>query len=191
MYGGEVDLKHKSRKLIYNYILSNPGVTFGNIMRFLDINKSTLMYHLTYLEKARKVFSIREGHRRYYYCIEKKITDIDPFFRTYLNKLNTTQIEILKLIKDNPGITKQDLIIRTRINRKNLNNILKKLGELNLIWLVKNSGILGYEYVTREKLRSEVLKRLITKLISDEIDEKTFKRIKKKLKTINLDEIEI
>jgi hypothetical protein len=63
------------------------------------------------------------------------------------------------------------------------------LGELNFIWLVKTEGLIGYEYITREKLREEMFNKLILKLVSKEIDEKTYLKIKKKMETLNIDEL--
>ena len=66
---------------------------------------------------------------------------------------------------------------------------LKRLHELKLIWIVKNDGVVGYEYITTEKLREEVLDQLILKLVSDEIDEEIFNKIKKKLEEMDTEEL--
>ena len=56
---------------------------------------------------------------------------------------------------------------------------------------MRNEGKIGYEYITKEKLRDEIFNKLVTKLIADEIDEETFNRIKRKLDTMDNDKIEI
>jgi predicted transcriptional regulator len=96
---------------------------------------------------------------------------------------------LVKLIQNNKGITNKELIARTKLNRKNLHYNIKKLREKKLIWAVKTSGILGYEYVTKEKLQHEMATTLISKLLSNEIDEETFLKIKSKLDGMNIEEL--
>jgi ribosomal protein S6 len=79
----------------------------------------------------------------------------------------------------------------TKLNRKSLSYNIKKLSDLKLIWSVKADGQVGYEFITEEKLRDEIFNQLVIKLISDEIDEETFNRIKKKLETMDIDELQI
>ena len=98
MQGGEAGLEHKSRKLIFNYISSHPGASFGNIKKFFDMNDSTLKYHLNYLEHTKKISSKREGRRRCYYCTMKSVVDHAPILLS-TPTLTTTQQLILNLIK--------------------------------------------------------------------------------------------
>jgi predicted transcriptional regulator len=191
MYNGDGVLDHKSRKLIYNYISTHPGAPFGVIKKVFDMNTSTLKYHLHYLEKSNKIFSKREGRRRCYYCTQRSELQISPY--SGVDQYNITQVQqrILNIIKTEPGITDDELIIKTRLTRKNLDYNLKRLGELKLIWMVNTDGIVGYELITKEKLREEMLTRLVLRLISDEIDEDTFNRIKKKLEKMDIDELKI
>lgn len=189
MYDGEVALKHKSRKQVYNYIRSYPGVSFSAIKKVLDINTSTLKYHLHYLEKSKKIVSKLEGNQRCYYSDVKA----DPYENTQLKgenkELTKTQKRILELIQIQPGVTKNELRLKTKLNRNTLNYNLNKLLDLKLVWLVKNDGVIGYEYITKESLRDEIFNHLIYKLVSKEIDEETYHRIKKRLEELDDDEL--
>lgn len=190
MYDKDDALEHKSRNMIYNFIQSHPGASFVTIMNFFNINKSTLMYHLNYLEKADQILSRLEGGNRCYYCKYEAGTGPDQFPGSSIINLTDKQKRILNIIKINPGISKDELMSRTRMNRKNLDYNLKRLHDLKILWMVKNNGVVGYEYITKEELREELFKRLVTKLISNEIDEETFVKIKKKLEELDLEELD-
>ncbi len=182
-------LGHRSRKLIYNFISTRPGSSFKVIKNFFEMNKSTLSYHLKYLERNKKISSKPEGKHRCYYCTNNIQLGSHVIDTGEHANLTATQHTLVKLIQNNKGITNKELIGRTKLNRKNLHYNIKKLREKKLIWAVKSSGILGYEYVTEEKLRHEMATTLISKLLSNEIDEETYHKIKNKLVTMNLEDV--
>jgi predicted transcriptional regulator len=191
MYNGKGVFKNKSRKLIYDFIRSHPGASFGSIKEFFDMKNSTLEYHLHYLEKDRKITSKRRGRRRCYYC-KYRVEPHTFSFSSVLNNLTNIQKKLLDQIKNEPGITNKELIQKNKLNRKKLSYNIKQLGKLNLIWMVKNNGgAIGYEYISKEKLRNEIYKNLIGKLLSKELDEETYFKIKKKLDMLNTDDIQI
>jgi predicted transcriptional regulator len=189
MNDSEGALDHRSRKLIYNFISTHPGSSFKIIKNFFDLNKSTLSYHLNYLERNKNIRSKREGRSRCYYCTHHIEHSSHIIITGDQSDLNATQLLLVKLIQNNKGITNKELIARTKLNRKNLHYNIKKLREKKLIWAVKTSGILGYEYVTKEKLQHEMATTLISKLLSNEIDEETFLKIKSKLDGMNIEEL--
>jgi hypothetical protein len=47
----------------------------------------------------------------------------------------------------------------------------------------------GYEFITKESLRQEVYNRLLVRLLSGEIDENTFVKVKRKLEIIDVDDL--
>ena len=184
-------LEHRSRRQIFNFISSNPGASISAIKRFLGMNESTLKYHLHYLEKNEKIFATNHGRHTCYFCKHRTISEIykEPKKRSAIANLTTTQRQLVDLIKSRPGITQKELAQISKLNKKSVSYNLRRLGDQKFVWVVKRDGKLGYEYITKEKLRSEMLNELVNKLLTDEIDEKTFKKIKRKLETLDIEEL--
>ncbi|MCK5561094.1 MAG: hypothetical protein KAJ51_10890 [Thermoplasmata archaeon] len=177
-------LEHETRRLIYNHIIDHPGVSFNVLKSVLKLNQSTLRYHLNYLEKSKKISFGSENGRRYYYqysdstYVIRKAEDSNTL-TSY--ELTGAQDKILSTIKMNPKINQKELVKLTRINRITLSNNLKKLMDLCLVRKIPNGNKVSYEYLENRQLRYEILKRLIKKLLNNEIDEETFLKLKKEL----------
>ena len=182
-------LSHRSRKLIFNYILIHPGSSFGAIKDFLDINESTLKYHLRFLERSNRIISKREGRRRCYYCEKSLGYERERYSSSNLEFLNKRQLHILNIIRRRSSITKKELIKITQMNRTTLDYNLNKLIAEELVWQTSRENGTRYEYVTTERLQNKMFNRLVMKLLSDEIDEETFHRVKKKLESLDVDEV--
>ena len=173
-------MEHKLRRMIFNSIASYPGISFGRLMRLLELNRSTLRYHLRYLKRARKIDSRLENGRRCYFCLDETNTvrsavDQDP------DTLTKTQKRMLRLIRDNPGITRKELARKTRISKSTVGYNIKKLAERNLLWEVPRGRETGYEYKSQEKLLDELSRLLIEKYVNNEIDKETFLKLKGEL----------
>lgn len=64
-------LKLRTRRIIYTYILRNPGLHERELARQLDVSLSTLDYHLYYLKKHELVVAKSDGHYTRYYTSGK------------------------------------------------------------------------------------------------------------------------
>jgi predicted transcriptional regulator len=95
----------------------------------------------------------------------------------------------LKFIDSHPGITAKELNFKIKVKPTTLEYNINRLIELKLIWKAKNDGMVGYEVITDENLREEIFNRLIKKLMTGEIDEETYFKIKKRLESLDLDEL--
>jgi len=176
-------LEHKMRKIIFKYVSSNPGVSFGTIESFVDMNASTLKYHLNYLEKTRKILSKKEGKKRCYYSIESPVIDIDPTHNH--DKLNKKQERIFNTVKRSPGITQKAIVKKLNLKQNTVSYNLTRLIELGIIWKISKNGKPGYEPVTKENLKAEIMDRLILRLYRNEIDQEAFKKIKRRLEELD------
>jgi len=184
MLKSESALTNETRKLIYNHIMAHPGVSFTVLKSILKLNDSTLRYHLNYLEKSKKIsFGLEKG-KRYYYphsgethvLLKAKDSNILTSY-----ELTGAQEKIILTIKRNPQINQKELVKMTGINRITLSRNLRKLMSLCLVRKIPNGNKVNYEYLENKQLRFEILKRLIKKLLNNEIDEETFLKLKKEL----------
>ena len=184
MLGNDTSLDNETRKLIYYHIESHPGVSFMVLKSVLKLNDSTLRYHLNYLEKSNKISLGAENGRRYYFAHSGsrhviRNAEGSTVFTSY--ELSDTQGKIVSTIKLNPKINQKELAKLTKINRITLSKNLNKLMDLCLVRKIPNGNSVNYEYLENKQLRYEILKRLIKKLVNNEIDEETFLKLKKEL----------
>jgi predicted transcriptional regulator len=170
----EKALNNRTRKMVYNYISKHPGVSFGSIMDVLDLTESTLRYHLNYLERENKILSNFRGKHRSYYSNQRVKSYFKPNLEFDTNTLTKPQQRILTIIQHYPGITISELLSITKLNKRALQYNLKKLRDIRVIWKVGNGRNTSYEYITKKKLRNELLKLIIVKFLNDEIDQKTY-----------------
>ena len=177
-------LENETRKLIYDHIMAHPGVSFIILKSVFKLNDSTLRYHLNYLERSEKIsFGIEKGSRYYYPHLGGRhiIQKAEGTNTLTAYELTITQEKIISTIKRYPKINQKELVKLTRINRITLSNNLKKLMSLCLIRKVPNGNKVQYEYLENKQLRYEILKHLIKRLLSNELDEDTFLKLKREL----------
>ena len=95
----ERGLELKARRIIYNYILKNPGLHERELARHLDMALSTLDYHLYYLKKRELIFTKSDGHYTLYY-ISGKISTKDKEALALLRQNAPRRIVIYLLISE-------------------------------------------------------------------------------------------
>jgi predicted transcriptional regulator len=182
-------MDHRSRKLILGYITANPGIALTQLSYFLNLNYSTVKYHLKYLERNKIINSRREGRSRCFYINNIPWSESSNAQLPNPNLLNSNQQTVLNIIQNNPGIAKKRLKAYSKLNRKTFSYSINKLLDMKLIWKVKRAEGECYEYITEEKLRYEILNQLLQKLLANEIDENTFNLLKKKLEAMTFEEL--
>lgn len=182
MAKGEVALENKNRKMLYNHIVTYPGVSFNILKNIFDLTDGALRYHLDYLEKCEKIFSGLERGIRCYYphynvlYVPKKSAD-----KLELLKLSPLQEHLLTFIKLYPGINQKELVNRTKLNRFQVSNNVNKLLDLKLVRKNNNGNKICYWYTSDEDLKYKIIKKLAFKLLRGEIDELTFLKLKRRL----------
>lgn len=179
MSGDEPDLDHRSRRMIYRYISTHPGVSFGSIKNVLELNSSTLRYHLEYLERSDSIRMSKDNGKRCYH--PNNGTSLSFETEHSISELPASQERILEIIKRNPGITKKELVQLARMEPKKVRYNVRRLRENRQIWRVRSGRDTGYEAITPQKLKDEMLKLLLDKYLRDEMDKETFLRLKEEL----------
>jgi len=121
------------RGQIFGFIKSNPGVHYNEIMRKLDMKNGTLSYHLHMLEKTRMIKSRKEHFRyRAFYPTGMKFPKRERY------RLTELQMDIIKIIKENPGINQKDIAKKLNEKHQTINYNIKVLQQAELIHLRRN-----------------------------------------------------
>jgi DNA-binding MarR family transcriptional regulator len=122
------------RGQIYGYIKTNPGVHYNQIRRDINVKNGTLSYHLRVLEKTELIKSRREGMRyRAFYPKHMNFPKEQRF------RLTDLQIEIINIIKKNPGVNQKNIAKKLKKKPQTINYNIKILHQAELI-IVKRKG---------------------------------------------------
>ena len=94
-------LAHEKREQVYQFIKDNPGPSFSDLLRELELSNGTLVHHLRVLEMQEFIKPMRDGVRTRFYMRGPKIVPT-----AYLTR---TQQQILDAIGTQPGVTQKEL----------------------------------------------------------------------------------
>ena len=133
------DILLENRRLIYDFILQNPGSHQRKIERDLDINVGTLRYHLRYMEKERIITSRKERNLKVYFVAGKQ----GASKKTILSLLQQKRFrDIILSIIDTPGLTHREIADKLSLKPSTLSKYIKVLEE---------RGVVHHEKVERER----------------------------------------
>jgi len=161
--------KEDIRARIANYIHLHPGASFNNIAAIFGLADSTLRYHLTYMEKKGHIRS-RPDKRIYF-----------PAAGFSDGGLSRTQQQLIRLIKEQSGVTQKELVRRTRMNRFTVRGGVRALVEKEVVTTVKIGRSIHHFYVDPDELRRRKMIRLAALFLLDKIDEKTYWELRQSL----------
>jgi DNA-binding MarR family transcriptional regulator len=122
-------LKQDTRKNIYEYIESNPGVYFSSIMKVLKLKNGVTSYHLSMLEREGYIKSKNEGLYKRFYADGASTQEIP---------LSQLRRSIVTTIVDNPGISQTDIAFKLGLSNQVVNYHVGILKKANLIKIVKD-----------------------------------------------------
>jgi len=166
-----------TREKLHLFITENPGVTFSSLLKVFRLNRGTLRYHLDYLEGEDRVNRVRKGNMNCYYS-----DGSGPFGPGMKREgLGSKHRRLLAVIRDNPSISRKEIIRMTGFTRDEVNYGLKKLKQRKAIWKTEDGGDPRYEFISRDKLAAEMMMIILEKYLDEEIDRQTFLLLRRKL----------
>jgi DNA-binding MarR family transcriptional regulator len=139
-------LDHQLRNQILELIKRNPGIHYSGISKKLNINGSTLSYHLHVLEKNGFVKSRIEQVRYRAFYVDKLDFPIKEQYR-----LSDFQLRILNIIKYNKGINQRRIGKILDKKPQNINYHIKLFEQEGFIKLVKK-GRNKHCYLTNKNI---------------------------------------
>jgi len=171
--------ENKKRKLLLDYIICNPGVTFQLLRKTMGFSQSTLRYHLDILKKNELIIERKDRNQRVYVSIEGRAEkDRISILKDRMKQNNEV---VMELIKNNPGIGRKELMQRSGENRRSLSVILHRLRKEGFIMKMKDNDVKGYKILEQRKLHDEMVIILIEKYLLKEISLKELISWKKKI----------
>jgi predicted transcriptional regulator len=147
------ELNIENQKLIYEFISIHPGSHLRKISRGLDMNLSTLRYHLDYLEKIGVVISKKDKNLKIYYIVGrlgKKDKNIAPLLQQKRFR------DIILVIIMNPGLSHSDLSGKLSLKPSTLSKYINILRDRGIVYH-KRKGRNRYFYATDEKRVMELI----------------------------------
>jgi DNA-binding MarR family transcriptional regulator len=128
-------LDHFHRGRLFNYIESNPGVTFTELKKRFSFKNGNLVYHLNFLEKMEFIHSSKEGrHRRFY--IKGDFSKTEDF-KIYVNDI---QKKIISVVEQNPGVTQSKIASILGTSRQKISYNINTLDYAGLIRSVREGS---------------------------------------------------
>ena len=140
--GGRLDgvdvLVNDKRRKIFEYIKSNPGAYFREIMRVHSLGPNWVKYHLDILEDHGYIRRFRFGQNLTYFTVDAGIDENQAKIHIILQNKNIQNL--LKIIISNPGITSTEIREKISLHRNTIGYNLNKLFELGMLKEVKQRG---------------------------------------------------
>jgi len=168
---------HPTRRMLYKFILDNPGTSFQFIRSVLKIPEGTLRYHLLHLQRSNRIIREKKG---------KELCYFSAFHRDHPEchldvELNPKQKLLLDLIREDPGATRKELMSRSRLTRRELNYSLRRLRDLKLIWRTKTAKGEGFEVISKDTFKDEMFKMLVDRLLCGDLTIERFRTLRDRL----------
>lgn len=143
----------ENQRMIFRYILENPGTHLRRIAEGTDIPLSTLRYHIAFLEKRDVVISRREGNTRAFF-INGRVSAVDRRITPLLQQKRFRDIVTLLLAR--PGLGFPEIASALDLKPSTLSKYLS---------IVEERGIVRVEVTGREKRYTVIDERRIVELL--------------------------
>ena len=136
-------LDHPSRSVILQFIHNSPGTDFSEISRETGVPQNSLRYHLAILKLNHKVTVLETSRNTRYYENSGRYSVTEQKILKYLH--NTPTRTLLKLIKENPSLTRVQLENALRISGAGVNWHMHRLSDDGVLAIRKEGRNARYE----------------------------------------------
>ncbi len=127
--------ENENRLSIINQILENPGIHHNELLRNCNLQKGQLRWHLDVLLKYHIIKKKKYGQFIIYFPITTSF-DANEYLGNLITKSKTT-LEILNIIKENPGINSSEIARILSLSRNTIKYHIDKLSKEKLVILTK------------------------------------------------------
>lgn len=139
---GKIVLDNTTRNLIFSCIQDNPGIFFNSITRKTGIMPGTLRYHLVILKVLGKIISLNTFGNTRYFENSGKFSDAEKNVLIFIQ--NDTDNRILRLLLNDPDMSRQDLEAQIGISGSTITWYIKRLSEARIIRVYKFGRYVRY-----------------------------------------------
>jgi predicted transcriptional regulator len=170
------------RRRIIHFVTQNPGSTLLSVGRSLEINESTLRYHLKCLERRGDVdLKTLEGRRLVY---PGPGGSMEGLSRRKDRKLDTRSRRLLSIIEGNPGMDHDGILEMTDLSKKEVLMVLRGLIRSRRIIMVEDEDRRRCSYYLTGNYYDSMFRYLVDLLLQGKIDEESFIQRKTELDRI-------
>jgi predicted transcriptional regulator len=131
-----------TKNKVYNYIVSNPGSYFREILRSLNVGQGNLQYILFMLEDEGKIIPRNVGAYKHFYPSDLVENKTNQNILCILSQ--ETPREILVFLSKHPGSCQTDIARYIHSTSPTARWYLIKLESLSLIWSKKEAHEMKY-----------------------------------------------
>jgi DNA-binding MarR family transcriptional regulator len=130
-------LEHPVRRLIYDTVRAHPGVHYRELLRLLGISNGTLAFHLTRLERAGFVRSLRVRGRKVFLSTDRESRPGDFL-------VSERQVRIVEFLRTRPGSSQREIMDSLALSRSSVSYNVRSLCALEIVVARRDDGVSRY-----------------------------------------------
>ncbi|HJK00079.1 MAG TPA: winged helix-turn-helix transcriptional regulator [Methanocorpusculum sp.] len=140
-------LENERPEQILAYLSKNPGHSLQQITDALAINRSTARHYLRSMEKSKTLSAAGYRGHTHYFAGGSGISETERLMYIILSQEKARQV--IRIIREHPGITKQELAGKLRISPSSCNWYLRRFRDDGVIMIIFD-GVHNHYRLTSE-----------------------------------------
>lgn len=150
------EIPQKTEERIYNLIAKIPGLHLSKIAEMLTMSKPLAVYHLTQMEKDKKIVVKKEiGFKRYYLATDA-IETHDKELLSLLRK--EIPLKIILFLSKKENAQHKEILAQLGVSPSTLSYHLNKLVEQGIISLQRYGDEKGYSITNKKEIVNFILR---------------------------------